>query len=170
MTTRPGGDRDQAVGTLLDGLVSELIGDHIMQRDAAIGMRRLVHLWPCAERSDQNRHLMLHAHLQIRMQAVIGFVHDLIDGEGGGQAVWMAGIVFAQFALNPDQPLLQHMRRTGVQRGKRADNARFALRDHQIRGGDDEHRRADHRQPQRLQNGGQAHAGVSRLFRMNLTY
>src|SRR3546814_12713693 len=44
-----------------------------------------------------------------------------------------------------------------VECGKRADNTRFALRDHQIGHRDDEQRRADDRQPQRAKKGRTAH-------------
>ena len=40
--------------------------------------------------------------------------------------------------------------------GKRADDARLALRDHETRDGDDEQRRADHRQAQAVSQDGAA--------------
>lgn len=44
------GDRDQPVRTLVDGLASEQIVDHIVEHDAAVRMHRLVYVLARAQR------------------------------------------------------------------------------------------------------------------------
>ena len=56
MAAGAGRDRDQAVGALLDRLVSEAVVDDVVERDAALAMHRLVHLDARAQRGDDDRH------------------------------------------------------------------------------------------------------------------
>jgi hypothetical protein len=50
---------------------------------------------------------------------------------------------FAELRFDARQPLVQHVRRPGVQRRERADDAGLALRNDEFGPGNDEHRRAD---------------------------
>ena len=60
------------------------------------------------------------------------------------------------------QPLVELFDGAGVQRGERADDAGLALGDHEFRPGDDEQRRADHRQFERIgKRSGQRHSVLS---------
>ena len=52
-----------------------LVG-HIVQRDPAIGLHRLIHIFARAHRANDQRHLVRHAQRQIFLQAGIAFVDD----------------------------------------------------------------------------------------------
>ena len=66
MAAGAGRHRDDAVGALLDRLARELVVDHVVQHHAAIGVHRVVQVLPRAQRSDDHRHLVLHAQREIR--------------------------------------------------------------------------------------------------------
>jgi hypothetical protein len=53
-------------------------------------------------------------------------------------------VISGEFLLDPMEPLVEQFRRPRIQRRERADHARLALRDHQIRHRNDEERRTDH--------------------------
>ncbi|WP_333489943.1 hypothetical protein [Acidocella sp. MX-AZ03] len=130
--------------------MGKFIVDDIMQHQPAIAMHRLIHLRHRAERGDDDGHPIFHAQRQILLQARIGLVDDEIDREGG--------VRVGQFRAQAGQPLFQHAGGTGIERGKGPDDAGFALRDDQLRPGDDEHRRGDGGQRQAgFQPGGQGH-------------
>ncbi len=143
MAARAGGDRDQPVGSLFQRLPREAGVDHVVHDDAAIGVDGLVHLRHRAERGDDDRRLVLHAHFDVVHQPVIALVHDLIDGKGRRGPVRMFLVMFGKFGSDPIEPLVQHLGRPGIQRREGPDDAGLALGDHQIRSGDDEHRRGD---------------------------
>ena len=103
-----------------------------------------------AERGDDDRRLPLHGQRQVLLQPGVGLVHDLVDGEGGGGPLGMRAVVRGERLGDLVQPFVELRDRPRVQRRKRADDARLALRDHQRGMRDDEQRRADDRQPQRL--------------------
>jgi hypothetical protein len=140
MPARAGGHRDQPVRALLDRLAGEGEVDHVVHGDPAPAVDRLVHLRPRAERGDDDRDAVLLAHGEILLQAIVGAVHDLVDGEGGGGPVGIGRVVGGEFLLDPREPLVEHCRGPCVQRREGADDPRLALRDHEIGGRDDEHR------------------------------
>jgi len=148
MAARAGRYQDQAVGALLDRLVREFLVDHVVKHDAAPTMRSLIEFLARAERGDHHRHLVLLAHRQILLEPVVRPVHDLVDRERRRRPLGMRLVMSGKLFLDPHQPLLEQCGRPSVQRGKRSDHTRLALRDHQIRHGDDEQRRADHRNRQ----------------------
>ena len=154
MAARAGGHRDQAVGALLDRLAGEAVVDDVVQHDAAIAVHRLVHLRPRAERGDDDRHPVADADLQVVLQPGVAAMDDLVDRERRGRALRMARVPLRQRVLDAADPLRQHLLRPRVQRGEGADDAGRALRDHQVRIGDDEQRRADHGQAKRCRRGG----------------
>jgi hypothetical protein len=81
MAAGAGRHGDQAVGALLDGLVANFVDD-VVQHDAAPGVHGLVHVLARAQDGDDDRHLVLGAHLHVVLQPVVALVHDLVDGEG----------------------------------------------------------------------------------------
>jgi hypothetical protein len=162
----PGGHRDQPVGALLDGLFRELVVDHVVQRDAAIGVHRLVHLDPRAERGDDDGHAPLDHDLEVALEARVRAVHDLVDAVGRGGAVGVGLVVAVELLGDAGEPAVELVRLAlglaRVERGEGAGDAGLALGEHQIRGLHDEHRRADRGQAQVLKNGRQGHA-IKRL-------
>ena len=72
MATGTGGNRDQPVGALADRRIGVPVVDDVVQHDAAIGMHRLIDLGHCAERRDDDRHLVLLAHLQVVLEPRVG--------------------------------------------------------------------------------------------------
>jgi hypothetical protein len=74
-------------------------------------------------------------------------------------------VVRGKLFPDPRQPFVEQRRRTRVQRRKRSDHARLALRDHQIRHGNDEQRRADHGDRQTaLEQSGHGHRKILLSF------
>ena len=102
---------------------------------------------------------MLHADFHIVLQAIVGAVHDLVDGEGRDPTVGVGLLIGGQFGLDLDDPLLEQFLGPRIERREGADDARLALRDHQFGYRHDEQRRPDGRQRQAtLQNGWHGHA------------
>jgi hypothetical protein len=134
----------QAVGALLDRLVREFLVDHVMEDDAAPVVRRLVELFARAERGDHHRHLVLLAKRQILIEAVVGFVHNLVDRERRREPIRMRPVVGGEFFPDPRQPFVEQRRRPRIQRWKRSDHTGLALRDHEIGHRNDEQRCSDH--------------------------
>jgi hypothetical protein len=157
-----GGDKDQAIGAFLDRLVGEFLVDHVVKNDAAPAVGCLVELLARAKRSDDDRHLVLFAERQIMVEPVVGTMHDLVDGERGRRRIGMGGIMRCKFGGNPRQPLIEQVRRTRIQGGKRSDDSGLALSDHEIRDRNDEQRRADYRNRQAtLEQGRHGHQSKS---------
>ncbi len=140
-----GADQDQAVDARLQrALGMGDVGD-VMEHQAAVALGRLHHVVGRAQRGDLDRHLVFLAEVDVVLQAVVGTVHDLVDGERRHLAVGMLLLVFAQLRGDALQPGLEHFLGPRIQRREGADDARLALLDHQVGIGDDEQRRADHR-------------------------
>ena len=144
MAAGAGRYQDQAVGALLDRLVREFLVDHVMKDDAAPAMRGLIEFFARAERGDDHRHLVLLAKREVLIEPVVRAMHDLIDGERRRRPLGVRLVVGREFFLDPHQPLVEQRRRARVECRKRSDDARLALRDHQIGHGYDEQRRTDH--------------------------
>ena len=132
-----------------------------MEDDRAVGVSGLVDLLTRTERGDVERHLVPDADLEVALEADIGAVDDQVGGIGRGRGVGVRLIVAIQLLLYPRQPGFQHDRLTvflaRVERREGADDARLALGDHQVGIGDDEQRRPDGGQAQRIEQGRQGH-------------
>ncbi len=76
VSARPAADHDQAVRAGFRGLARVLGVDDVAQHRAAIAMHRLDHLAGMAEARDDQRHLVLHDDLEVRLVARIGAVND----------------------------------------------------------------------------------------------
>lgn len=95
------------------------------------------------------------------LEAIVRLVHDLIDGEGRRGPIRIPGVVLGQFGRDAVQPFLQHVGRPRIECGKRTDHASLALRNHQVRIGNDEQGRAHHRKRQTVfQDGGKGHENL----------
>ena len=151
MAARAGRHRDQAVGALVDRLVREGVVDDVVQHDAAPAVHGVVDVGARAERGDDDRHLVLGAHLHVVLEPVVALVHDLVDGERRGRSIGVRAVPRRQRLGDLGQPLVELRGRARVQRRHRADDARRALRDDELGVADDEQRRADDRQRQVLQ-------------------
>ncbi len=81
------------------------------------------------------------------LEASVGLVADLVDSERRDDLVRVRGLVGGELHLDTDDPLVEEFRRPRIQRRKGADDSGLALRDDEIGSGDNEHRRADDRQP-----------------------
>jgi len=153
-----GCDRNQAVGALVDRLVRERVVDDVVQHDAAVAVDRVVDFDPRTQRRDHDRHAVLHAQRKVVVEPVVRAVHDLVDRERRCGPVGMAAVVLGELAGDPLQPRFELLGRPCVERRERPDDTGLALGDDQVGVRDDEQRRADDRQPQRvLQDRGQAH-------------
>jgi len=84
------------------------------------------------------------------LQPLVGGMDDLVDGEGGGGALRVLGIVARQFLGNLGQPFIELRLRTGVERREGADNAGLALGERQRGMGNDEQRRGHHGQSEMI--------------------
>src|SRR3569832_2048770 len=84
MASRAGRDRDQTVGAFLDGLMRKAVVDDVVKHDAAIGMRRGIHVLARAKGCYDDRRLVFARHLDVVLEAVVGLVHYLVDRERRG--------------------------------------------------------------------------------------
>jgi hypothetical protein len=141
-------------------LCAKFLVDHIVKNDAAPAMRGLIEFLARAERRDDHRHLVLLAKREILFEPVVRSMHDLIHRERRRQPVGMRLVMRGELLLDPHQPLVEQRRRTRVQRRKRSDDTRLALRNYQIGHGNDEQRRTDHGNRQTaLEQGRHGHSG-----------
>ena len=150
MAAGAGCDGNETVRTFLDRLACEAVGDHVVQRYAAIGMHRVVQVLARAQRGDHYGRLVFHAECQVLLEPVVRPVHDLVDGEGRRRAFRMGAVMGREFFGDTRQPFVQQRDRPRIERREGADDAGFALGDDEIRIGNDEKRRGDHRDRQRL--------------------
>jgi len=148
MASRSSGDSYQAVGPLLHRLLCKLVVDHVVKHRAPVAVHRLVHIFPGAERRDDEGHLVSHASFEVVLEPIVGAVHDLINGKRGRRPVGVCLIVLLQLRLDLCQPLVQLLFWAGIQGGEGADNPCLALRDDERRVGDDEERGPDDRYTQ----------------------
>ena len=166
MAARAGGNGNQPVGALADRGIGMAVVDDIMQHDAAIGMDRLIDFRDRAQRRDDNRHLVFHAHAQIVFEPLVGHVDDLVDRKRRGRPVGIGRIVGREILGDLGQPFVHLAFRPRVQCRKRTNDARFALRLDQGRMRNDEQGRRNNGQTQIvLQNCRKSH-GVSKFLRL----
>src|SRR6185437_17022374 len=66
-----GSYRDDPIGAFLDRLAGVAIVNHIVERDPAPGVHRVVELDPGAERGDDDRHFPFGADLEIMLEPVV---------------------------------------------------------------------------------------------------
>ena len=162
MAASAGCNGDQPVSAFLDRLVRMKIVDDVVKNNAAIGVYGLVDLFACAQRTDDDGHLVFHAHLQIVFETGVGLVDDLVDREGCSRAVRVFRIMGTE---ELGQPFVELGFRARIERRKRPDDARLALRQHQWRMRNDEQRRADHRNSEVfLEDFRQGHASAPLTF------
>ena len=131
---------NQPIGAFFDGLLGEAVVDHIMEHDAAVAVDHLIDPFLCSQRGNDNRHLVLHAHVHVVLEARVGAMHYLVDCEGSGGRIRVRFVIGCQFRGDPLQPFFQNGFWACIERRERAYNACFALCYHQIRVGDDEKR------------------------------
>ena len=144
---------------MFGGLARMLDVDHVMENHAAVGMRGLDDFdrWP--QRGNDDRDLVLHAGLHVLHQPVVGSVADLVDRIRRDFLLRMQRLVFAEFVVDPRQPLAEFFDGTGVERGERTDDAGLALGDHEFGPRHDEQRGSDHGQFERIgKRSGQRHS------------
>ena len=87
---------DQPIGTLFNRFVRVLVVNDVVQHHTAVGMRSRIDVFTRAQRSDDDGHLVLHAHRHVMFQPRIALVHDLVDGKRRRRAFRMRGIVGCQ--------------------------------------------------------------------------
>src|SRR5512135_554833 len=153
MPAAAGAHQDQSVDARLHRAPRVAHADHVVEHHPAPAVHARHDLVGRAQRGDDDRYPEALADFHVVRQALVGGMDDLVDrvrrrpgcgGEPGADA------------LEPGFELLLGAR---VQRRERADDARLALLDHQLGIGNDEHRRADDRQPKpSLQDFGNWHA------------
>ena len=124
MAARAGGDGDDPVGAFLDRLAREAVVDHVVERDPAPGVDRLVELDPRAERGDDDRHLPFRADLHVLLEAVVGAVDDLVDRERRRRALGMIAVPRRERFGDLVEPFVEQRGRARVERRKAADDPR----------------------------------------------
>ena len=144
----PGGDSNQTISALLNGLVGKAVVDDIVQHNAAIGMDGLIDVFACTQRGDDNRHLVVHNNAEVVLNAVIGAVHDEVRGK---RAYRSAGVVLRELGIgfaDLVKPVRQRLLGAGVESGERADDSRLALSLDELGARCDEHGGCHDRQAQ----------------------
>ncbi len=68
-------------------------------------------------------------------------MHDLVDGEGRGRPVGVGAVMGRQFFGDAREPFIEQRHGPRIERRKRTNHARLALRDDEIGIGNDEQRR-----------------------------
>ena len=93
--------------------------------------------------------------------ATVGWVStngsDTAAGARSGGPIGMGAVVRGQFLGNAMQPFVELRLRPGVERREGADDSGLALGDHEVGAGDDEERRADHGEGERVEQRGKRH-------------
>lgn len=87
----------------------------------------------------------------------VGLMHDLIHRDRSHNRIGIRRLVLGERCLNLREPFVEQFGGPRVQRGERSDDTRLALREHEFRVTDDEHRRADDGKREILQDGGKGH-------------
>jgi hypothetical protein len=123
-------------------------------------MHCVVHVGACAERGDDDGHLVLGAQQHVVVEPVIALVHDLVDGERCRRLVGVRLVVGHERFGDFGKPLVELLGRASVEGGHRPDHAGLALLDHELGVADDEQRRADDGQRQGRENSGQGHSAL----------
>jgi hypothetical protein len=148
MAAGASGNENQSVDTGGERALRVRDRRHIVEHESAIGMRGLDDRIGRAQAGDDYRHAMLHAQIDVVLQADVARVHDLIDRERRDAHLRLVFPYCCKFFTYACKPGLEQLGRTRVQGREAADDAGAALRKHELRPADDEHRRADEGQTQ----------------------
>ena len=84
----------------------------------------------------------------------VRLMHDLVHRDRADDGIRIRRLVLGERRLDLREPFVEQFGGARVQRRKRADDARLALREHEFGIADDEHRRGDDGQREMLQDGG----------------
>ena len=136
------------LSTRLQRLLRVTDVDHVVKHDAAVGMDFLDDVTRRPQAGDNHRHLVPDAERDVVVEPIVGVMHDLVHGEGSDLPPRFGATRGVDFTCHGGQPFIQQLRRPRVERRKGTYNAGHALRQHQLRLRDDEHRRTDHGQHQ----------------------
>ncbi len=113
--------------------------DHVVEHHAAVAVHRLHQVRHRAERSDDERHLVLHAGREVGLEAGIGAMHDQVHAPGRMRSR-------PARAARTSSSQLDELRRAAlVECRKGCRHAALAGLDDQLRPGDQEHRRRHRR-------------------------
>lgn len=138
--------------------MGEELVDDVVDAVAAIGVDGVIDFVAGAEAADDEWYFVFDDQFEVFFEAVVGFVDDEVDGEGGGGALGVGGVVCGEAFLDFGEPFVELFEWAGVEGWHGADDAGGALRHHQIGHGDDEEGRGDDGQAQAaLQHVEQAH-------------
>jgi hypothetical protein len=159
VAARASADENESVDAGFERLFGMPDVDHIVQHDAAVRVNVRDHVVRRAQARDRDRHLVPDAGLEIVLEPVVRLVHDLIDRVRRG--IRISG----ERRLDLAEPLVERFLRPCVQRRERADDAGLALLDDELWIPGDEHRRADHGNPQSLQQRRKRHLRCSVSWR-----
>ncbi|MNV02355.1 hypothetical protein D3C71_925890 [compost metagenome] len=146
------GDGDQTIHASFGGLLGMAASRHVMEHQASVAVHCVDQFLHCAEAGDHDRHFVLDANLQVSLQPWIAVVDDQVYRVRRG--------VFQrrQPGLDLFQPGLEPAALALVQGRKTAHHAIAAAGEHQLRIGNQEHRRRHHGQTQTLfEQSGQRH-------------
>ena len=154
VATGAGSHRDQAIDSGFSRFFRVPAGGYVMEHQATVAVHSIDHFLHGAEAGDDDRHALFHADGQVVLQARVAVVNDQVDRVGRRIAV-QAGLDFLQPGAKAAAVAL-------IEGRKAADDSAVAAGQHQLRVGDQEHRRRHYGQTQALlQQGGQGHGHSS---------
>ena len=125
MPARAGAHQDQPVHPGVDGLLGMIGIGHVVEDQPAVAVHRVHHFLHRPQAGDDQRDLLAHDHLQVRLHARVGFVYDEVDAVGGQRPAAALGLL-GQRPLDLDYPLLEARRRAVVEGGKGTQHSAFA--------------------------------------------
>ena len=147
MSARARAHRDQAIDAGFRRLARVAHVDHVVEYQPAIALHGADQLLHGAERRDDQRHLVLDRDFEIGLQARIALVHDQVHAERRRCAAGVA-LDAVEALADFDEPGLIGLAGPVVERREGADDAGAAGFHHEVRVGDEEHRRGDRRDRQ----------------------
>ncbi len=159
MPASTGRNGNEPVDTGFSGFLGMASRGHVVKHQTAIAVHRVDQFLHRAEAGDNDRHLMLHADVQIRLKARVAVVNNQVH-RIRGRIIQRRQARFDLF-----QPGLEPTAFALVKSRKAADHAVAAAGEHQFRIGDQKHRRRNHGQTQTLfEHSGQRHREPPKIF------
>jgi len=145
MAAGAGCHQDQAVDAGFQRFLCVADRNHVVQHDAAVAMDRIQHfLGRRAQAGNDDRDLMLDAHFDVVRQAVVGLMHDLVDGNRADDRFGMFFLIGGEVGLDLREPGIEQGCRARIERRERADDTGLALGGDQGRAAGDKQRRGNH--------------------------
>ena len=158
MAARAGRNTGQAVGAGSDGFFGQGDADHVGKYQAAIGMHYFNGRFRAAQRGHDDRWLVFGNQRKVFGQPRVRRVGNEVGAPRADGLLWLRVARLRQTFGDLVHPAVELADRARIGCWKGTDDAGLARRQHQLRAGDQEHRRCKHRQAQRKGRGVAAHS------------